>query len=510
MHTDLRHGFRFGAFIAEPLRGCVTGDDMQPRHLPPKAMEVLVSLAQAAPEPVSREELIDRVWGERCVSDEVLTHAITELRHALGDSPSSPEYIQTIPKRGYRLFRIVRPLAPRADARAAAVGAPEEPRRTVSALAGIQRNPVVSLIAFAGFLAALLALYYAQGGQRDGPFLSAPGNGTDMPGQAGSSSGSPAALAHDEASELLLQAEYLERRATPGNNEQAEILLEKAVSIDPRNAFAWSLLGRVYYRQTKLFRSRPSQEGSELARQAIHRALTIDSKLGPAHAGLALLNMTFDFDFEAAFEHLREAQDLSPADPYVLRVSARMEMTHGHVDHAIELLERSARLEPHSCMGQADLGRAYYFAHRLDDAERVLEESVLLNPEVVGARYLLGLVRLARGNRESALKAMQGEPDEGFRAAGVALALQAMDDNTSSDEALEIAKHSKSGPRAYHVAKVYAVRGQREEALDWLELAYDQRDGDVIFLLVDPLLVELRSDARWNLLIEKLGLPART
>lgn len=509
MHTDLTHGFRFGAFIAEPQRGCVTGDDMQPRHLPPKAMEVLVILAQAAPEPVSREELIDEVWGERCVSDEVLTHAITELRHALGDSPSSPEYIQTIPKRGYRLFRIVRPLAARAEARTAAGRVAEEPRRTFSTLAGIQRNPVVSLVAFAGFVAALFALFYAQGGQRNGPFPSAAVTGTDMPGRARSLSESPAAAGHDQASELLLQAEYLERRATPGNNEQAETLLEKAVSIDPRNALAWSLLGRVYYRQTKLFRSRPSQEGSELARQASHRALSIDSKLGPAHATLALLNMTFDFDFDSAFEYLREAQDLSPADPYVLRVAARMEMTHGHVDHAIELLERSARLEPRSCMGQADLGRAYYFAHRLDDAERVLEESVLLNPEVVGARYLLGLVRLARGKSESALAAIQREPDEGFRTAGVALALQAMDDSTSSDEALEIATHSKSGPRAYHVAKVYAVRGKHEEALDWLELAYDQREGDLIFLLVDPLLVELRSEARWKLLIEKLGLSPR-
>lgn len=505
MAAKLAHGFQFGEFIAEPLRGCVTGDDMQPRHLPPKAMEVLVALADAAPEAVSREELIDRVWGERCVSEEVLTHAITELRHALGDSPSRPEYIQTIPKRGYRLFRVVRPLAPPGAARQAPVGQ----RRDAQGFAAVQRYPVVSVMLLAGFATILAAVYYWQTGLHNEPSSSAQGNGADMPGRVRALPDSSAASAHSQASELLLQAEYLERRATPGNNEQAEILLEKAVSIDPRNASAWSLLGRIYYRQTKLFRSRPLHEGSELARQAIQRSLAIDSNSGPAHAGLALVNMTFDFDFDAAFTHLREAQDISPSDPYVLRVAAKMEMTHGHVDHAIDLLERSARVDPQSCMGQSDLGRAYYFGHRLDDAERALEQSVLLNPDVIGTRYLLGIVRLARGKRESAIAAMREEPDQGFRTAGMALALHAMDDNAAFDEALEDSTRSTSEQRPYHVARVYAARGRRDEALDWLELAYDQREGDMVYLLVDPLLIGLRQEARWSLLVDKLGLPHR-
>jgi tetratricopeptide (TPR) repeat protein len=219
--------------------------------------------------------------------------------------------------------------------------------------------------------------------------------------------------------------------------------------------------------------------------------------------------MTFDFDFDAAFTHLREAQDISPSDPYVLRVAAKMEMTHGHVDHAIDLLERSARVDPQSCMGQSDLGRAYYFGHRLDDAERALEQSVLLNPDVIGTRYLLGIVRLARGKRESAIAAMREEPDQGFRTAGMALALHAMDDNAAFDEALEDSTRSTSEQRPYHVARVYAARGRRDEALDWLELAYDQREGDMVYLLVDPLLIGLRQEARWSLLVDKLGLPHR-
>ena len=110
MPIELSQGFRFGAFTAEPLKGSVAGDDGQSCHLAPKAMDVLVRLAEAAPNPVTRDELITAVWGERYVSDEVLTHAIKELRHALGDSPTEPQYIQTIPKRGYRLLKKPRPI----------------------------------------------------------------------------------------------------------------------------------------------------------------------------------------------------------------------------------------------------------------------------------------------------------------------------------------------------------------------------------------------------------------
>ena len=110
MPIELSQGFRFGAFTAEPLKGSVAGDDGQSCHLAPKAMDVLVRLAEAAPKPVAREDLITAVWGERYVSDEVLTHAIKELRHALGDSPTRPQYIETIPKRGYRLLKKARPI----------------------------------------------------------------------------------------------------------------------------------------------------------------------------------------------------------------------------------------------------------------------------------------------------------------------------------------------------------------------------------------------------------------
>jgi TolB-like protein/DNA-binding winged helix-turn-helix (wHTH) protein/Tfp pilus assembly protein PilF len=80
-------------------------------HLEPKVMEVLVALARQPGHVVERDTLLSEVWGARgAVSDEPLTRCIAELRRALGDSPRAPSFIQTIPKRGYRLICEAGPL----------------------------------------------------------------------------------------------------------------------------------------------------------------------------------------------------------------------------------------------------------------------------------------------------------------------------------------------------------------------------------------------------------------
>jgi Tol biopolymer transport system component/DNA-binding winged helix-turn-helix (wHTH) protein len=72
-------------------------------HVTPKVMEVLVLLAARDGDAVSREDLLDSVWSDVSVNEEVLTRAIADLRKALDDDARSPRYIATIPKRGYRV-----------------------------------------------------------------------------------------------------------------------------------------------------------------------------------------------------------------------------------------------------------------------------------------------------------------------------------------------------------------------------------------------------------------------
>jgi DNA-binding winged helix-turn-helix (wHTH) protein/TolB-like protein/cytochrome c-type biogenesis protein CcmH/NrfG len=80
-------------------------------HLEPKVADLLIALAQRADEVVSREELLAQVWSGVVVGEDVLTQGIIKLRKALGDNSREPVYIQTIPKRGYRLIAPVAPVA---------------------------------------------------------------------------------------------------------------------------------------------------------------------------------------------------------------------------------------------------------------------------------------------------------------------------------------------------------------------------------------------------------------
>ncbi|MBN1240385.1 MAG: winged helix-turn-helix domain-containing protein, partial [Gammaproteobacteria bacterium] len=108
MDQRLQRGFRIGPFEVEPLVGRIEGPGGA-RHVQPKVMDVLVYLAQHAGELVERDTLLEQIW-RRVTSEEVLTRCISELRRAFGDG--SPGFIQTVPKRGYRLVETVVPFAP--------------------------------------------------------------------------------------------------------------------------------------------------------------------------------------------------------------------------------------------------------------------------------------------------------------------------------------------------------------------------------------------------------------
>ena len=158
---ELKQGFKLGSFEVRPLTGEVSGADGV-AHLEPKVMEVLAALAQRPGEVVEREELLARVWGARAaVADEPLTRCIAELRRVLGDSRQTPVFIQTIPKRGYRLLCPVTPLAARpvspapAQSAAAERFAAEQPRAAEPQASAPPRRRATHPTVVGGLAAAL-------------------------------------------------------------------------------------------------------------------------------------------------------------------------------------------------------------------------------------------------------------------------------------------------------------------------------------------------------------------
>ena len=96
-------GFRLDVWTAEPSLNRLSRHGVAIR-VEPKVMDVLSELAAHAGKAVPKEEIIRAVWGREHLAESILTRAVAELRRHLEDDAHAPRFIETIPKRGYRLI----------------------------------------------------------------------------------------------------------------------------------------------------------------------------------------------------------------------------------------------------------------------------------------------------------------------------------------------------------------------------------------------------------------------
>lgn len=101
--VEIEKVFRLGHWIVEPASGTLRRND-EVVHLAPKVMDLLLILVRNQGEVVTKEQLMSSVWPDTFVAETALTRSVSELRHSLADSSGTPTYIETIPKRGYRLL----------------------------------------------------------------------------------------------------------------------------------------------------------------------------------------------------------------------------------------------------------------------------------------------------------------------------------------------------------------------------------------------------------------------
>jgi DNA-binding winged helix-turn-helix (wHTH) protein len=94
--------YSFGAFVLDPDQGVLSGEKGI-ISLPPKVIATLLAIAERRGEVISKKDLMDAVWPDSFVEEGNLTQNIFLLRKELGKSPEGEDYIQTLPKRGYRL-----------------------------------------------------------------------------------------------------------------------------------------------------------------------------------------------------------------------------------------------------------------------------------------------------------------------------------------------------------------------------------------------------------------------
>ncbi len=164
-----------------------------------------------------------------------------------------------------------------------------------------------------------------------------------------------------------LQGRWFWNQRTRDGFEKSIVRLTEAIDRDPRFALAHAALAESYV-LAAAYRVRPPDEAIPLARRAARAALAIDDTLGSAHATLGMIGQIYDWDWRTADREYARAIEVEPGYPTAHHWRGELLGQLGRSDEAIQLLRHARALDPLSLIINTDLGRAYYFARRYDEA----------------------------------------------------------------------------------------------------------------------------------------------
>jgi len=309
-----------------------------------------------------------------------------------------------------------------------------------------------------------------------------------------------------EAHNAYLQGHFHFQRRNLEDFRKAVSYFDEAIRLDPDYALAyaerseaWSLIGDLAGQRATAWPK---------AKSDAEKAVAIAPALAEAHAALGWVRFFVDWKFAEGLSELKRAKELSPANPTANDLLARVIVYLGQVDEAERHARHAVELDPLSVTAQGNLGRVLFVAGKLDEADAVARKAAELQPAAAGNHRYQVLVAVERGDGETALREAQLEPDEGYRRFELALAQYVRSDRAAADAALADLIANGRDRLAYQIAEVYAVRGEKDKAFEWLQISFDNHDPGTLTLLIDPLLRGLRDDPRYKNLLAKLGLPA--
>lgn len=320
-----------------------------------------------------------------------------------------------------------------------------------------------------------------------------------------------------EAYRTYLRGVFQVNTLTPGGFEKGMALLRDAVTLDPTEPLAYAGLARGYG-LAEVFGPATSPDDARRAVAAARRALELDPELAEAHAAVGIAKFAKEWDYGGAEESFRNALRINPnlAETHV--AYAQYLSIFGQEAEAVAEWQRGVQLDPLSPLYAAWFAGAWWefgrFEHALTEAQRALD----IQPDFPPALFVQGLALLETGRPDDALavhrRLLAIYPQQAFTwvlARSNALAGQVAE-----------ARRTMAGVKAtpptdllhpWFIAAAYTAIGDREEALDWLERAYDMRLGFLVNIgrerAVGFDLRPLGSHPRFQALVKKMN-PTRT
>ena len=309
------------------------------------------------------------------------------------------------------------------------------------------------------------------------------------------------------AHEAYLRGRYLWDKMTEGDLEKARRDFEQAISIDPNYAPPYAGLADYYITSYAV----PSTVSLQRAREYADRALNLDETLPEAH--IAKGNLQFmEWDWRGAEQEFQRTLSLNPSYAEAHRRYSMYLSAQGRSQEAWTEIQRAQELDPFSVTIGASMGWIAYVGRDYDQAINQCKKILAIAPNNIDANECLGLAYLKKGMFEEAIAAgsksmtlSEADPDrlvclgQAYAAAGQTAAARGL------LERLYQTSQNRNIP-PFLFALLHAALGDKEKAFGWLEKSYRQRDPFLVWLKVIPAADTLRSDARMQELVHRVGL----
>jgi len=318
-----------------------------------------------------------------------------------------------------------------------------------------------------------------------------------------------------ESHDAYLKGRFYLSRRTEESIAKAIAFFEAAIAVDPDSAEAYAGLAAAH-QERAVWGKTSVRETTSRARAAATRALELDESLAEAHRVLATISEVYDWDWAAAEREFKRALELGGGEADVHAAYATFLHVRGRFSEAIAEIEQARRLDPLSATLASDAGRIYYRARQHDKALAAYKEALELDPALIPTYARVADVYLALGRHAEALAALEkGRTTAGStsvrQSEGLAVVLAASGKRPEATAILErleeMARHSDQV--AYSIALVHTALGHTDQAIGWLERAFEQRSPLLFMLDVELKFDAIRADPRFQALLVRMGFPRR-
>jgi TolB-like protein/tetratricopeptide (TPR) repeat protein len=313
------------------------------------------------------------------------------------------------------------------------------------------------------------------------------------------------------AYQFYLQGRYQWNKRTLDGMQQSIDFFQQAIQKDPRYALAYAGLADSYALLADIVL--PAREVMPRVKSSASKAVELDDSLSEAHTSLAWAKFVNDWDWPGAEREFQRAIDLNPNYPTAHHLYAEYLMVLGRNNEALQHFNRAHELNPQSAVINTAQGSYWYYTGDYAQAAAQLQKTLAGEPGFVPAHLCLGRTYQQQRSYAQALpefqKALEISGQGSQELAGLGQLYAAFHHDK---EALNILDSLKQRSQQTYVqpmwmAAIYAALGSKDEAFDWLRKAFDDRSVSLVYLRIDPVFKDLRSDARFADLLARLRLP---